>query len=45
MKKEYLKPEITIININMKHSLLTGSNGGAVGASYYDEETDEEYGY
>lgn len=44
MKKEYLKPEITIININMKHSLLTGSSN-VVGASYYDDETDEEYGY
>lgn len=43
MKKTYIKPEISVFEINFTKQILAGS---VIGASVYsDEEAEEEYGY
>lgn len=44
MKKEYLKPEINIINVNVRQNLLAGSDK-IYGNDFYNEETEQPYGY
>ena len=40
MKKKYIKPECSVIEMEVKPQLLAGSN-----PMIYEEETDQIYGY
>lgn len=38
-KKNYIAPVVTIVNLNMQHTLLTGSNEVGVSSVEYSEGT------
>lgn len=38
-KKNYIVPVVTIVNVNMQHSLLTGSGEVSVTNTEYNEST------
>lgn len=43
MKKKYIKPECTVMVMEIKQQLLAGS--GVEGSSIYGDQTNQEYGY
>lgn len=43
MKKKYIKPESTVMVMEIKQQLLAGS--GVEGSSIYDETTNQATGY